>query len=117
MGDVILEAAQGRAAQMWWTHGRERRKQLRSEFGDDTKRRGDRRPCCEGRFLAAQFLRCTEYKPLLTRDSSFGGNAGFDEPGLDGGLDFFEEFFVEGRLVANFFLQGEEGFRLEIAES
>src|SRR6266581_1233745 len=45
-----------------------------------------------------------------------GGNAGFDEPGLDGSLDFLEKFFVRGRLIADFFLQREESLRLEIAE-
>src|SRR6266446_3192702 len=45
-----------------------------------------------------------------------GRNPGFDEPGLNGGLDFLEKFFVGRRLIADFFLQSEEGFRLEIAE-
>jgi len=45
-----------------------------------------------------------------------GGNAGLDELGLDGGLDFLEKFFVEGGLFADFFLQRKERFRLEIAK-
>src|SRR5260370_8038080 len=46
----------------------------------------------------------------------FGGNSGFDKFGLDCGLDFLEKLFVARRLVADFLLQGEESFRLEIAE-
>jgi len=42
----------------------------------------------------------------------FSGNAGFDQLGLNGGLDFLEKFFVLGSFVADFFLQGEKGFRL-----
>ena len=45
-----------------------------------------------------------------------GGNAGFNESGLDSGLNFLKEFFVPRRLVADFFLQCKESFRLEIAE-
>jgi hypothetical protein len=47
----------------------------------------------------------------------FRRDTGFDEFRADGGLDFLEEFFVKGSFIADFFLQSEEGFGFEIAES
>jgi hypothetical protein len=46
----------------------------------------------------------------------FGGNTGFDELALDGRLHLFKEALMNGRFVGDFLLQGEEGFRLEVAE-
>ena len=69
---------------------------------------------CEARFLAHDFA-VHRIQTFYAR-FELGGNTGLDELGLNGGLDFREKFPVRGRLFADFFLQGEEGFRLQIAE-
>src|SRR5437016_6153579 len=65
-------------------------------------------------FLADEFA----VNGIQAFDASFElrGNAGLDELCLDGGLDFLEKFLVRGCLLADFFLQGEKRFRLQIAE-
>src|SRR5258708_9737638 len=45
-----------------------------------------------------------------------GGNAGLDELRLDGGLDFLEKLFVDGRLFGYFFFQLKQPFRPDIAK-
>jgi len=46
----------------------------------------------------------------------FSGNAAFDELGTNGALHFLKKFLMDWSFLADFLLQSEESFGLEIPE-